>query len=66
MLKRILNPSSQSLFFLGPQGTGKNTWLRVLFRDAHMIDLLSEITYQSLAANPGLFGSQLRAVPPGK
>jgi len=31
-----------------------------------VIDLLSEATFQSLLANPGLFANQLRAVSPGK
>jgi len=66
MLKRILNPPSQSFFLLGPRGTGKSTWLRALFPDAHVIDLLSETTYQGLLANPGLFANQLRAVTPDK
>ena len=66
MLKRILNPPSQSFFLLGPRGTGKSTWLRALFPDAYVIDLLSEATYQGLLANPGLFANQLRAVPSGK
>jgi predicted AAA+ superfamily ATPase len=66
MLKRILNPPSQSFFLLGPRGTGKSTWLRALFPNAHVIDLLSEATYQGLLANPGLFANQLRAVPPGR
>jgi predicted AAA+ superfamily ATPase len=66
MLKRILNPPSQSFFLLGPRGTGKSTWLQARFPDAQVIDLLSETTYQGLLANPGLFANQLRAVPPGK
>ena len=66
MLKRILNPPSQSFFLLGPRGTGKSTWLRSLFPDAHLIDLLSEATYQGLLANPASLADQLRAVHPGK
>lgn len=65
MLKRILTPPPQSFFLLGPRGTGKSTWLRSLFPDAHVVDLLSEETYQSLLANPGLFANQLRVVPAG-
>ena len=65
MLERILNPPSQSFFLLGPRGTGKSTWLRALFPEAHVIDLLSEATYQGLLGNPGLFANQLRAVPAG-
>ncbi len=66
MLERILNPPLQSFFLLGPRGTGKSTWLQALFPDALVIDLLSEAIYQGLLGNPGLFASQLRAVPPGK
>jgi len=66
MLERVLKPPSQSFFLLGPRGTGKSTWLQNLFPDAHLVDLLSEATYQSLLANPGLFANQLNAVPPGK
>jgi predicted AAA+ superfamily ATPase len=66
MLKRILAPPPQSFFLLGPRGTGKSTWLRALFPDAHVIDLLSEATYQDLLANTRRFANWLRAVPSGK
>ncbi|MGD2012187.1 MAG: AAA family ATPase [Desulfobacterales bacterium] len=66
MLDRILTPPSQSFFLLGPRGTGKSTWLGALFPEAHVIDLLSEATYQDLLANSGLFANWLRAVPSGK
>ena len=51
---------------MGPRGSGKTTWLRVTFPDAHVIDLLAEETYQRLLTNPGLFADELRAVPSGK
>jgi predicted AAA+ superfamily ATPase len=66
MQKRLLKAPTQSFFLLGPRGTGKSTWLRTHFPDAYVIDLLSEATFQSLLANPGLFANQLRAVSPGK
>ena len=65
MLRRILKVPEQSFFLLGPRGTGKTTWLRATFSDAHVIDLLSEETYQRLLANPGQFADELRAVPNG-
>jgi len=65
MLRRILEVPEQSFFLLGPRGTGKSTWLRATFSDAHVIDLLSEETYQRLLANPGQFADELRAVPNG-
>jgi len=66
MLKRILNAPEQSFFLLGPRGSGKSTWLRSMFPDAHVVDLLSEETYQRLLSNPGQFAGELRAIPSGR
>ena len=66
MLKRVLKPPEQTFFLLGPRGSGKTTWLRAIFSDAHVIDLLSEETYQRLLASPGQFADELRAVPAGR
>ena len=62
ILNRIIKAPEQSFFLLGPRGSGKNTWLSATFPDAHVIDLLSEETYQRLLANPGHFTGELRAV----
>jgi predicted AAA+ superfamily ATPase len=51
---------------MGPRGSGKSTWLRATFPDAHVFDLLSEETYQRLLARPGFFADELRAVPTDK
>lgn len=66
MLKRVLKSPEQTFFLLGPRGSGKTTWLRATFSDAHVIDLLSEETYQRLLASPGQFADELRAVPAGR
>lgn len=66
MLNRILNVPKQSFFILGPRGSGKSTWLRSMFPDAHVIDLLSEETYQRLLSNPGQFADELRSVSTGR
>jgi len=66
ILNRIIKAPEQSFFLLGPRGSGKSTWLRGTFPDAHVIDLLSEETYQRLLANPGYFADELRAVPTGR
>jgi predicted AAA+ superfamily ATPase len=50
---------------MGPRGSGKSTWLRSIFPDAQVIDLLSEEKYQQLLANPGLFAGELRALKAG-
>jgi predicted AAA+ superfamily ATPase len=62
ILSRILKAPEQSFFLMGPRGSGKSTWLRATFPEAHVIDLLSEDTYQRLLANPGLFANEMRAV----
>jgi len=66
MLQRILKAPHQSFFLMGPRGSGKSTWLRATFPDAHVFDLLSEETYQRLLARPGLFADELRAVSTDK
>jgi len=66
MLQRILKTPQQSFFLMGPRGSGKSTWLRAIFPDAYVFDLLSEETYQRLLASPGLFADELRAVPTDK
>jgi len=62
MLPRILKAPEKSFFLMGTRGSGKSTWLRTTFPDAHVIDLLSEETYQRLLASPGLFADELRAL----
>jgi len=62
-LSRIIKAPEKSFFLMGPRGSGKSTWLRAIFPDAHVIDLLSEEKYQQLLGNPGLFANELRAVP---
>lgn len=66
MYARRLSPPQLSFFLLGPRGTGKSTWLRANFQDAHVIDLLSEEHYQRLLAQPGRFADELRALEPGR
>lgn len=66
ILSRIIKAPEQSFFLLGPRGSGKSTWLKATFPDAHVFDLLSEEIYQRLLANPGHFANELRAVPTGR
>jgi predicted AAA+ superfamily ATPase len=60
--RRLLEPPKGSFFLFGPRGTGKSTWLRESFPDAHVVDLLDEALYQSYLAEPGRFAAELRAV----
>jgi predicted AAA+ superfamily ATPase len=66
MIPRLLKPPSQSFFLLGPRGSGKSTWLRSEFPEAHVFDLLSEEIYQRLLAAPHLFADELRGIPADK
>ena len=61
---RILDPPKGSFFLFGPRGTGKSTWVRATFPDAHIVDLLDETRYQSYLADIGLFAGELRTVRP--
>ena len=62
---RLLAPPKGSFFLFGPRGTGKSTWLRATFPDAHTFDLLDESLYQSLLADIGRFAGELRTIPRG-
>jgi len=63
---RLLPRPRQSFFLFGMRGVGKSTWARVAFPDALRLDLLDEAVYQSYLRDPGLFGQELRRVPPGR
>ena len=66
MFPRLLKPPQQSFFLMGPRGSGKSTWLRSIFPDAHVFNLLSEETYQRLLSSPRLFADELRGVSTDK
>lgn len=64
-LNRAMKRPEQSFFLLGPRGTGKTTWVRHEFPEAHVISLLDEALYQSYLADIGRFAAELRALPAG-
>ena len=56
MYDRLLNlpvNHRDSLFLLGPRGTGKTVWLKNNVQDAIYLDLLDFTVYSPLLANPG-------------
>jgi predicted AAA+ superfamily ATPase len=61
---RLLSPPRGSFFLFGPRGTGKSTWLRASFPEAHTIDLLDEGRYQTYLADISEFAAELRALAP--
>lgn len=50
--RQIQLPKAKSFFLLGPRGTGKSTWLRNLYPDAPILDLLKEADYHDFLRNP--------------
>jgi predicted AAA+ superfamily ATPase len=64
-LPRALQRPAQSFFLLGPRGTGKTTWVRHEFPEAHVISLLDEALYQAYLADISRFAAELRALPEG-
>jgi predicted AAA+ superfamily ATPase len=62
---RLFVPPRGSYFLFGPRGSGKSTWLRHLYADAHWVDLLDEGRYQRYLVDPGLFSAELEACPRG-
>lgn len=64
-LKRLVPKPKQSFFLFGPRGTGKTTWVRHEFPEAHEVSLLDESLYQSYLADVSRFAGELRALPDG-
>lgn len=52
ILRRFFPLPEQSFFLFGPRGTGKSTWLRHIFPDALMIDLLDPAVHRPLDSRP--------------
>ena len=52
MFERLLKPPDRSFFLFGARGTGKSTWLRQMFPDALMLDLLDTSLQLELMADP--------------
>ena len=52
LIKRQLESINGSFFLFGPRGTGKTMWIREMFPQAHLIDLLDSSVYMSLSSDP--------------
>ena len=64
--KRLARVPEQSFFLLGMRGVGKSTWARQTFPDAPRLDLLDEVLFADLLAEPALFQQLLSGVGPGQ
>lgn len=49
---------------LGPRGTGKSTWIKQLFPEAQLYDLLNSGEALRLARNPSAIFDELKILPP--
>ena len=58
---RLLRPHEGHFFLLGPRGTGKSTWLRTVFPDAVVVDLLDPQQEREYLARPERLGELVRA-----
>ena len=54
--ERSLQREDDSFFLFGMRGSGKSTWCRQNFPNAHWIDLLDEARYQQYLRSPETFG----------
>lgn len=52
IVRRFFPLPEQSFFLFGPRGTGKSTWLRHVFPDALIIDLLKPAVHRPLDSRP--------------
>jgi predicted AAA+ superfamily ATPase len=66
MHKRRLAAPQQSFLLLGPRGTGKSTWLRARFPDAHVVDLQVKEVRERLLARPSLFTDAFNSLESGR
>lgn len=62
---RLFQAPRSSFFLFGVRGSGKSTWARQEFPDAHVVDLLDEELHHELLLDPGRFADELRTLPPG-
>lgn len=51
-INRCLPSYDESFFLLGPRGTGKSTWLKMVYPDAETIDLLKPDVFNQLQYHP--------------
>src|SRR5437868_1741201 len=50
--RRFFALPRQRFFLFGPRGRGKSTWLRHVFPEAAIVDLLDPLTSRELSAKP--------------
>jgi predicted AAA+ superfamily ATPase len=66
MFPRSLTPPRTAFFLFGPRGTGKSTWLRQRFPDAHVVDLLPPDRALEYGKDPALLRREVERLPRGR
>lgn len=61
--RSISLPKKSSFFLFGPRGTGKSLWLKSMYPDAVLVDLLKPDTRMELEAHPERLESMIDAYP---
>ncbi|MBQ2632502.1 MAG: ATP-binding protein, partial [Kiritimatiellae bacterium] len=62
-INRLLSPPDDSFFLLGPRGTGKSTWLEMVYPKALKIDLLDSSVFRAYQARPERLVDFVAATP---
>ncbi len=60
---RFLRPPGQSFFLFGPRGTGKSSWIRHEWPQAHVVDLLKPEIFREMSARPERLAEVVLADP---
>jgi predicted AAA+ superfamily ATPase len=63
--QRLLKKESKTCFLFGLRGSGKSTWCKESYPEAHWFNLLDEGLFQDLLAHPKDLGLALKALPEG-
>jgi len=60
-IDRVLKKTQESFFLFGPRGTGKSTWIEMVFKNALAINLLEPDVFRRFAARPETLLDLVRA-----
>ena len=65
-VRRFLQDPGSHFFLFGPRGTGKSTWLALVFPEAVVVDLLSPSVERRFMAHPERLSELVAAHPEAK
>ncbi len=62
LIGRYLKKTDESFFLFGPRGTGKSTWIEMVFQDPFIINFLEPDTFRRFAARPEILLDLVRGL----